>query len=276
LQKLYEEILQLAINELDQKYKEIIMYQLQSLSKVERKNFVTTLINDADIVDKLINISSKCSELGVIHQTHERMNQAVQMYKISLKINEILDRKEDMARAYGSLGFVYQCIGEADKAVQMYEMSLKINNILGRKVDMARVYGNLGFTYHILKKMDKAVQMYNKNLKMNVSLNRKEGMPRIYSYLGYAYQALGKEDKAVEMWHICLKIKETLDRKKMGMLSDNTDIIYETRKEIDRAVQIYKKRGSVAKFLMGSEYPIDLKIKQPESRRGMAPKRAKL
>jgi tetratricopeptide (TPR) repeat protein len=239
-QEMYEKILQLAVNKLDQKNKEIMTRNFQSLSKLERKNFIVEFIENADIKTDIKYIASHCSNLGIMYQTHGGLDEAVQMYKKSLKLNEILDQKEDMARVYGNLGSVYQNIGDLNEAVQMYKRKLKLNKILDQKEDMARVYGNLGIMYQTIGELDKAVQMYKKSLKLNEILNRKEGMIGILCYLGFVYQTIGESDNADRMWRKSVEINETL-RRREGMTEeyDNLDIIRETHRKLNEVRENY-------------------------------------
>ena len=109
--------------------------------------------------------------------------------------------------------------------------------------------------------------MYEKSLGLNEALGRKEGMANQYGNLGIVYQTRGELDRAVEMYEKSLEIEEALGRKE-GMASDygNLGIVYQTRGELDRAVEMYEKSLGLNEALGRPRFPATSRTSPPPGR----------
>jgi tetratricopeptide (TPR) repeat protein len=71
-----------------------------------------------------------------------------------------------MATIYGKLGEIYYTRRDLDQAEDMFKKSLEVEEKLDNKGAMAAVYGYLGDIFRIRTDLDQAEEMYNKGLKL--------------------------------------------------------------------------------------------------------------
>ena len=69
--------------------------------------------------------------LGVIAQTRGDFEQAEELYRKALQINEELGHREEMAVAYRNLGFIAQIRGDFEQAEELYRKALQITRNWG-------------------------------------------------------------------------------------------------------------------------------------------------
>ena len=180
--------------------------------------------------------------LGIIYKIRGKFDKAEESYLKSLKFNETLGRKTDMASAHGMLGVIYHTRGEYSRAEERYLKSLRINEALGRQEGAANQFCNLGIIYKNRGELEKAEEFYLKSLEIYKTLGQNEGIASSYGNLGIVYKIQGKLEKAEEFHLKALKINNSLDRKKC-MASDygNLGNIYKTRGEFDKACDYWNK-----------------------------------
>lgn len=166
-----------------------------------------------------------CFDRALAHYKRGELDQAEQLYRKSLAINERLGRQEGIASAYGNLGVIYQDREDLDKAEQMYRKALEIDEQLGGPEGMANAYGNLGIIYGMQGKLDEAEQMHRKALAAFQRFGGQEGMANQYGNLGGIYQTRGDIEKTRELWtkardlyqkipmpHMVKRVQEGLDK----------------------------------------------------------------
>ena len=184
------------------------------------------------------------------HMTRAYLNRAEEMYRKSLELNEVLGRKEGVAKYYGNLGTLYKIRGDFARAEEMCGKALAINEEMGRKEGMAKQYGNLGILYKTKGDFDKAEEMYRKSLSINEELGRKEGLAKQYANLGILYGAKGNFDLGEKMYRRALAINEALGLKEVvAKHYGNLGILYKTKGDLDQAEEMYQKSLELYKTL---------------------------
>ncbi|MDH3997309.1 MAG: tetratricopeptide repeat protein [Desulfuromonadales bacterium] len=148
---------------------------------------------------KTANTAAAYGNLGLLYATRGELEQAEEMHRKSLAIEEALGCKEGMASDYGNLG-------NLDQAEEMYRKALTIDEELGRKEGVAIQYGNLGVLYRTRGELDQAEEMYRKSLAINEELGRKEGVAIQYCNLGLLYEERSELDQAQEVWRKSLQL----------------------------------------------------------------------
>jgi tetratricopeptide (TPR) repeat protein len=182
------------------------------------------------------------SNLGIIYKIRGELDKAEESYLKSVKVNEALGRKADMATAHGNLGALYYTRGEFGKAEERYLKSLRINEELGRQEGIANQYCNLGIIYKNRRELEKAEEFYLKSLEIYKALGQNEGIASSYANLGIIYKIQGKPNKSEEFHMKSLEINTSLGREKC-MASDygNLGNIYKSRGELEKACDYWKK-----------------------------------
>lgn len=188
------------------------------------------------------HVSVWLNELAFLCSFVGDLDQAEQMHRKSLEIDEKLGRLEGVATSYGNLGLIYRTRGDLDRAEEMLRKSLEIHENLGRSEGMTRDYSNLGVISQAKGNLDRAEQMHRKSLEINEKLGLLEGMAIQFANLGLISQARGDLDGAEQMHRKSLEINEELGHFE-GMAGDygNLGAICQKRGDLDGAEQMYRK-----------------------------------
>ena len=90
-----------------------------------------------------------------------RLVQAEEMYRKVLGLSGP-DKDEWTAAAYGGLGLIAGSRGHLDQAEELHRKSLQINEQLGHREGMATAYGNLGGIAQTRSDLEQAEELYRK------------------------------------------------------------------------------------------------------------------
>jgi tetratricopeptide (TPR) repeat protein len=76
-------------------------------------------------------VATLCGKLGEVYYTRRDLDQAEDMFKKSLEMEETPDNKGAMAKVYGYLGDIYRIRRDLDQAEGMYTKSLALFQAVG-------------------------------------------------------------------------------------------------------------------------------------------------
>jgi len=187
-------------------------------------------------------LANAYGHLGSVLKVRGDLDEAEQMYRKSLEINEKLGRVEGMAKAYGNLGFVLRTRGDLDGAEEVYRKSLEIDLKLGHLEGIAKAHRNLGGVLYARGDLDGAERMLRESLRINEKLGRLEGMAKSYGNLGIVMQARGNLDGAEEVYRKALQLNEKLGRLEgMANAFGNLGNVLWARGDLDAAEQMSRK-----------------------------------
>ncbi len=182
------------------------------------------------------------TELGHLLATVGQVDQAEQMYRRALEMDEELDREDGVASDYSYLGLIYNKRGDLDEAERMHRKALEISERLGHQEGMAADYGNLGVIYCTRGDLDEAERMLRKALEIHERLGNKEGMAIDYGNLGSISRMRGDLQGAEQTLREALEISERLGRQeRMANEYGNLGLIYRARGDLDEAERMHRK-----------------------------------
>jgi tetratricopeptide (TPR) repeat protein len=159
-------------------------------------------------------IADNIYEVGNVYFWKGRYDEAIKSYNESLKIFKELGDKNGIALALAQMGMIHEEQGRYDEAVKMFKESLKISKELGNKKEIAINLHELGNVYYLKGRYDEAIKSYNESLKIKKELGNKRGIPVTFGQLGKIYLFQGRYYEAVKMFEESLKIFKELGDKK--------------------------------------------------------------
>lgn len=180
------------------------------------------------------------SDMGTLLLYLGELDNSLEYFKQSLKLNKELKNKAEIAGLYGNIGIIYVLKGEFDKALKYHEDALKLNEELENKEGFARDLGNIGIIYALTGKSDDALEYFQKSLGLNNELGINEGIAAQLGNIGIIYRIKGELRKAEEYFRRSLELFYELGRYE-GVASQrgNLGIVYETKGEFDNALAHY-------------------------------------
>ncbi|MBL7180927.1 MAG: ATP-binding protein [Desulfobacterales bacterium] len=161
------------------------------------------------------NFLSEVMRLTEVKLRYGLLDSLIANLTIALKISELSENNEYIAKLSGNLGIVYRIRGDLDGAEAMYKKSPEFDEEMGNKEGMAIDYGNLGNVYLTRDDLDNAEAMYKQSLEIDEAIGRKKGMADQYANLGIVYEIRSDLDDAEAMWEKSLELYEVIGAKHM-------------------------------------------------------------
>ena len=174
---------------------------------------------------------------------------------------EKINFRNGEANAYGNAGIGYRAKGDYMNALKNYFKSLKINESLNNKIEIARRLGNIGIVYGSQGDYSKALDYFLKALKLFEELGDKNRIATAFTSIGHVYkeQAASCESqamrdslftKALDYLLRGLKIaEETGNANLVSGLLDNIGSIYKTREDYPQAFDYFFRALNMAEEL---------------------------
>ena len=153
-------------------------------------------------------------KLGMIKEKMEKFEEAKELYKKSLEINQRIlpPRHPDLCSIYNSIGQMYVKVDKFQKASAYFEIALEIQqkNLPPNHPDLTASYTNLGNVYKKLNDYVKALEYYEKAYKIyQKTLPPHHPDLAIASYnVGDAFNLMGIYARALPMLEQAVKISQ--------------------------------------------------------------------
>ena len=180
-------------------------------------------------------LSASYNNMGLVFESQNKLDKAIENYMISLKIQEEIMDKQGVANTYNNIGVIYYNQENYDKALENYLVAQKIYTEIKDKQGVSSVLSNVGVVYKYLNKYDKALENYITSLKIREEINDKIGVANSYSNIGSLYLAQNKITEAKKYFIISLGLSKKLGSKNEIM------VMYHTLSMCDSTIGNYKE-----------------------------------
>lgn len=180
LQNDYDDTLKIdLINELG--------FTLANSNPVQTMDYINYAINKSIEINDSIRLAQSYSRKGVVFYYTGDFNSALEFYKKSSTIFEMLDCKELLLRDYNNIALVYKQQKQYPIAINYFKESIRLGQLLNHKSNLALNYNNLGIVYRSMGELDSAFLCYNKALELNRIPNNKQYQAYIFNNIGNIY-----------------------------------------------------------------------------------------
>ncbi|MBA2610507.1 MAG: tetratricopeptide repeat protein [Bacteroidetes bacterium] len=159
------------------------------------------------------DIALSLNNLGAAWQSQGNLKKALDYYKKSVAIQEEIGDKEGKANSLGNLGLIYQDLGDPSRSLECYFESLKLEEEIGEKTGMAITLNCIGGIYNNLGDILKAIDYFSRSIKIHEELGDKNGLAQSFGNIGSVYLSQNDITKALEFFTKALKLNESIDRK---------------------------------------------------------------
>jgi serine phosphatase RsbU (regulator of sigma subunit) len=207
-------------------------------------NFIQKKINQnpSKKTDTLLlsALSASLNNLGFVEYKKGNIDEALNYYKQSLKIDKDLNNEEGISTSLNNIGSIYQIQGNIPKALNYYHDALKIRELKGDKNSIAQSFNNIASIYDDQGQIEKALEYYNKSLKIHTLLNDKYSIALLLNNIGYNYEKLKNIPKAIDYHNNALEIrKEINDKNGIAQSLNNIGAIYKNQGNTDKALAFF-------------------------------------
>lgn len=219
-------VLLLIANDFDALSRQALVFFVTGRMDEAKRNFAR-VINLAKIKGDQLELANAYSNLAMLHQLLEEIDDAEKRHTQALVIYRKMEGMEDrIADTYGNLGFIFTKRGEKKDAEHMFRKALEINTKLHRVEGLALCNGVLGLMIYQTDDGDlrQAERMLRRAANLNDTIGRFGAVAAAYGNLGLVRAKRHDLKNARQYLLKALGIYQRLNRQKMvvkvqGMLT---------------------------------------------------------
>ena len=182
--------LYLALNELMFK----VACQVPDYTSAER--YAKELLRSHHASGYTIREGELSFELGLIYQSQNEFEEAIQYYQKASDITKSTGDKKTEALCYKRIGFLFQSLCKYHQDKKYYRKAQALTVLIGDRFSEAITYGNLGSVFQSLGEYDRAEEYYKKALEIRKEISDVHGVASDYRNLGTLFHSLCKYKKA--------------------------------------------------------------------------------
>lgn len=163
-------------------------------------------------------------------------------YWTSLKINETLNDRSQIAHSLHNLAVTFETQGNIPKALEYYENALRIYEEVGDKTSILGCLANMGNVYMQQKKYDLALTYLHRSLRLCEEMGNKRNSAFMMGTIGTIYTTLENYTKALEYEQSSLKVMNVFGSKNdVAMILGNIADIYQAMGAYTQSQEYFKK-----------------------------------
>lgn len=179
--------------------------------------------------------------LGDYHQAIAESVRAINSYQVALDSLAKHDFKRYRALALSQIGIVFDSRGDYLKAIDYYLNSLRLNEELNSRHEIARVHGYLGWAQHNLKNYEIALEQAELCLSGMRAVHDEAGQAFALNLKGNVYYQKSDYLLAELFYDSALQIRKSLDLNILTSNTFfNLARVYERLGDYDRALKLYQ------------------------------------
>ena len=192
------------------------------------------------------SMSGLWNKLASALKNGSKVMDAIQAYREAIAAAE---SKKDKLSAHTSLGNLFQSVGENSQAVNEYKVAIKLSEELNDFVSLGWSHGNMGNAYLGLHQRDQAIHHLKTSLELTLKHEpTPQAIGRAYNNLGTAHQALNELDKAQEYYDLSLsQAIYGADLGGQARVYGNIGNLFMLQKNYDGAIVHYTETLSISK-----------------------------
>ncbi|XP_029196287.2 tetratricopeptide repeat protein 28-like [Acropora millepora] len=153
------------------------------------------------------------AEIGHKYRKSGRINEAINLYELELKMAKELRQRKEQGFAYSHLGNAELDRGNLKQAIVYHEFHLNITKELGDRLQEGSACGNLGNAHHEIGDYKRAIYYHNLSLEIAKEVDNKTGQGNAYGSLGNDYFGLGDLKRAVHYHKLQLNVAQEVGDK---------------------------------------------------------------
>lgn len=186
--------------------------------------------------------SDSLHDLGNIHKSQGRYDEAIKLYYESMKINEELENRGGIARTLYELGVIHQDQGRYDEAIEFYQKSKKISEELKNRGGIAEVLHQLGNVNYLQDKYDDAIKLYQESMTIAKELKDISLISNTLGQMGNIRYSQGRYDEAVKLYQESMTIAKELGYKGViARILHQLGLIHQEQDRYDEAIELYQE-----------------------------------
>jgi len=217
-------------------------------------NYFNNALEELEGTDKngLLNC---CTSLGASYLNLHSYIEAIDLYKLSLKLaNEISNKKAEII-SYLGLGSTNLAIGEKHISKFYFEKALEISLKIAEKTNkyddnVIDSYLSLGNYYFAINNVKEAIKYYKPGLDITREKGDKRKEIELLTNLGSSYKFMGDNKDAIEFFEYSIRVAHDLGDNLLELRClIKTAELYQFLGMFEKAIQSFKMGIDISKYI---------------------------
>jgi len=209
-------------------------------------------------------ISRQLNELALVYNSQGKYEEAIELYKQALLIDEKTIGKEhpEYATHLNNLAGAYLSQGKYEEAIELYKQALLISEkTIGKEhPSYATRLNNLSMVYSSQSKYEEAIELFKQALLIDEKTIGKEhpSYATRLNNLALVYNSQGKYEEAIELYKQALLIDEKTigkEHPEYATRLNNLALVYKSQSKYEEAIELFKQAKDITEKTIGNEHP---------------------
>ncbi len=202
---------------------------------------LATEINDPS------GMASSYNNIGVLNKNRGQLDNALDSYLKSVRIQEENKFEDALAYTYNNIGTIYSLKSEFEKALEFFNKALEKFESIDHKLRIIGTLNNIGNVYTDLNEYDYALKYYMRSLSIYEELEDNSQAFVPFNNIGNIYFQRGEWDNAMAFYESALDLEKLNNNKNgQGNALHNIGTVYKSIKQNEKAIEIFTEALSVA------------------------------
>jgi tetratricopeptide (TPR) repeat protein len=239
-----------------------LYYTTANFAKAEKLR--KELLNETRQKENNQEIPFQSNELALVYKSQGRYEEAIELFKQALEIDEKTIGKEHphYATRLNNLANVYQLQGKYEEAIELFKQALEIDKkTIGKEhPHYATRLNNLANVYKLQDKYEEAIKLLKQALEIDKKTIGKEhpDYATRLNNLALVYKSQGRYEEAIELYKQALEIDEkTIGKEHPDYASglNNLAVVYQLQGKYEEAIELFKQASEIDEKTIGKEHP---------------------
>jgi len=186
-----------------------------------------------------IRITSKLGRWHFLNNKHQKALEQWEICEIEAKKHK---DEAGLSAALTNIGLAYRTMGDVDNAVNFYNQSLRVDRKSGNKKSEAVTMGNIGALYHRQGDPEKALAALLQAYELGRQIGSKEIQRLNLGNIATLYLRKGEREKSLDMQNEKLSVEKMMDNRRGQVYTlSNIGIWYAFEGDNDKALDYYRQ-----------------------------------
>ncbi len=214
---------------------------LKALEYTTQALELATEINDPS------GMASSYNNIGVLNKNQGDLDNALESYLKSVRIQEENKFVDALAYTYNNIGTIYSLKAEYEKALVYFNKALVQFESIDHKLRVIGTLNNIGNVYTELEEYDYALQNYLKSLTIYEELEDNSQAFVPFNNIGNIYFQKGEWESAMAFYESALDLEKFKnDKNGQANATHNIGLVYKSKRQFDKAIETFNEALSLA------------------------------
>jgi serine phosphatase RsbU (regulator of sigma subunit)/Tfp pilus assembly protein PilF len=192
-------------------------------------------------------MASSYNNIGVINKNRGKLDDALDSYLKSVRIQEENKFEDALAYTYNNIGTIYSLKSEFEKALEYFNKALKQFESIDHKLRIIGTLNNIGNVYTDLEEYDYALKHYMQSLTIYEELEDNSQAFVPFNNIGNIYFQKGEWDNAMAFYESAYDLEKLRnDLNGQANALHNIGTVYKSTKQNEKAIEIFTDALSLA------------------------------